>query len=114
MKFIVSILLVALLSVAACLYLPWWSIAIAAFAVTAVIPQKPVSAFFAGFIALFLVWGGLSFYLSQANNHLLAHKVSLLIIKIDNPYLLILTTALLGAIVAGLGGLSGSFTRKLD
>ena len=112
MKFFLSIVLIAILSAAACIYLPWWSIALAAFAASAAIPQKPVQAFAAGFIALFLLWGLLSWYISSNNSHLLAHKVSLLILKADNPNLLILVTALLGALVGGLGALSGSFVRK--
>lgn len=112
MKFLASIVLIALLGVAACLYLPWWSIALVAFIVAAIIPQKPLPAFLAGFIALFVSWGALSWYISSYNNHLLAHKVSLLILKMDNPMLLILATALIGALVAGLAALSGSFVRK--
>ena len=114
MKFFISIILIALLSLAACLYLPWWSIAIVAFIVAAAIPQKPFKAFLAGFTALFLLWGSLSFYISSSNNHLLAHKVSLLILKTDSLYLLIITTALIGALVAGLAALSGSFVRKVN
>lgn len=112
MKFIVSLVLIALLSVAACLYLPWWSIAIAAFIVAVAIPQKPLLSFAAGFIALFLLWGSLAWYISSNNNHLLAHKVSLLLLKMDSPNILILATALIGALVAGLAALSGSFVRK--
>lgn len=112
MKFFISIILIALLSVAACLYLPWYSIAIVAFLVAAAIPQKPLKAFLAGFLALFLLWGGLSMFISSNNEHLLAHKVSLLILKVDSPYLLITATALVGALIAGLGALSGSFVRK--
>jgi hypothetical protein len=112
MKFIVSILLIALLSVAACLYLPWWSIAIVAFIVAAVIPQRPLKSFFTGFISLFLLWGSLSWFLSSNNNHLLAHKISLLFLKMDNPFLLIAVTAMIGALVAGFASLAGSFVRK--
>lgn len=112
MKFIVSILLIALLSVAACLYLPWWSIAIVAFIVAALIPQKPFKSFLTGFIALFLLWGLLSWYISSNNNHLLAHKVSLVILKTDSPFILIIATAIIGALVAGFAALSGSFVRK--
>ena len=111
MKFIVSLLLTALLSFAACLYMPWWSIAIAALLVAALIPQRPARSFLCGFLALFLLWGGLSLWISNNNGHLLAHKVSLLIIKVDNPYLLILITALIGALVGGLGALAGAFLR---
>jgi hypothetical protein len=112
MKFIISLLLTALLSFAACLFLPWWSIAIAAFVVAALIPQKPLKAFATGFVALFLLWGGLSFWMSNNNEHLLAHKVSILVLKMDNPFALIFATALIGALVAGLAALSGSYLRK--
>ena len=112
MKFITSLILTALLSFAACLFLPWWSIAIVAFVVAALIPQHPGKSFVTGFLALLLLWGGLSFWMSNNNDHVLAHKVSLLILKMDNPYLLILATGLIGAIVAGFAALSGSFLRK--
>ena len=112
MKFFISLILTILLSFAACLFFPWWSIAIAAFVVAALIPQKPGKAFFTGFIALFLLWGGLSFWISNNNDHILAHKVSQLILKMDNPVLLILATALIGALVAGFAALAGSYLRK--
>lgn len=113
MKFISTILLTVLLSVAACLYFPWWSIALVAFVIAAAIPQKPFKAFAAGFIALFFLWGGLALFISSNNNYLLAHKVSLIILKTDNPAYLILATALIGALVAGFAALSGSLLRKL-
>ena len=112
MKFIVSLILIALLSFAACLYFPWWSIAIVAFFVAALIPQGAGKSFFTGFVALFLLWGGLSFWISNNNDHILAHKVSLLILKIDSPYLLIIVTAFIGGIVAGLAAVTGSFLRN--
>ncbi len=112
MKFLISLLLTALLSFAACLYFPWWSIAIAAFIVAVVIHQKAGWAFLSAFLALLLLWGGLSFWISNNNEHLLAHKVSVLILKMDNPYVLILATAVIGALVAGFAAISGSFLRK--
>lgn len=112
MKFLISLILTMLLSFAACLFFPWWSIAITAFIVAALIPQKPFKAFLTGFIALFLLWGALSFWISNNNDHILAHKVSQLLLKMDNPYLLILTTALIGALVAGFSALAGSYLRK--
>lgn len=112
MKFFVSIVLIALLSMAACLYLPWWSIAIMAFAVAAIIPQKPFLSFLSGFIALFLLWGGLSFFISSNNDHLMAKKISILLLQSDSPFTLVLATAFIGALVAGLAALSGSFVRK--
>jgi hypothetical protein len=112
MKFFISIVLIALLSVAACLYLPWWSIAVAAFIVSVIIPQKPLASFFSGFSALFLLWGGLSFYISSNNSHLMAKKISMLLLQSESPLTLVVATALIGALVAGLAALSGSFVRR--
>lgn len=112
MKFIISLLLIALLSFAACLYLPWWSVAVVAFLVTAFIPLKPLAAFLAGFTAVFVLWLSLTAWISSANEHVLAHKVSILILKMDNVGVLIFVTALIGALVAGFGALTGSFIRK--
>src|SRR5688572_29898519 len=100
MKFLTSIILIALLSFASCLYFPWWTIAIVAFIVAALIPISPCLSFLTGFLSLFLLWGVLTFWISSSNDHILAHKLSLLILQIDNPYLLMLATALIGGIVA--------------
>ncbi len=94
------------------MFLPWWSIAIVAFVVAAMIPQHPGKSFIAGFTALLLLWGGLSFWISNNNEHILGHKVSLLILKTDSPYLLILVTAVIGSVVAGFAALAGSYLRK--
>ena len=112
MKPTFTILLIILLSFCACLYFPWWSIAIVAFAVSALIPQKPGASFLSAFVSLFLLWGGLSFWISTANDNILAHRVSVLILKTDSPFLLILATAIVGALVAGLAALTGSFIRQ--
>ena len=112
MKFFISLILTALLSFAVCLFLPWWSIAIAAFVVAVLIPQKPFKSFLTGFISLFLLWGGLSFWISNNNDHMLAKKIFVLLLKMDNPYLLIIATALIGALVAGFAALAGSYLRK--
>ena len=111
MKFITTLILTAFLSFVVCLYLPWWSIAIAAFIVAAVIPQTPRKSFLSGFTALFLLWGILAWFLSANNDHLLAHKVSVIMLKIDSPFALIILTALIGAIVAAFAALAGSFLR---
>jgi hypothetical protein len=112
MKFLISLIVTALLSFAICLYCPWWSIAIVAFAVAALIPQKPFVSFLSGFLALFILWFFLTLYISNNNEHILAHKVAQIILKSDSPFGLILVTALIGSLVAGLAALAGSFARK--
>ncbi|MEO6220139.1 MAG: hypothetical protein ABIO81_06905 [Ginsengibacter sp.] len=113
MKFIVSFLLTALLSFVACLYFPWWSIAVVAFIIAIAIQQTPGMSFIAGFFALLFLWGGLSFWISSNNGHLLAHKTSSLIFKTDSPGLLILVTAIIGALVAGFAAMTGTYLLKL-
>ncbi|RYY72088.1 MAG: hypothetical protein EOO13_00765 [Chitinophagaceae bacterium] len=112
MKFIISLILIALLSVTACFYLPWWTIAIVAFIVAVLIPQKPGRSFLAGFTALFILWFAMSAWISMANENVLAHKMSMLIIKMDNPFLLFLVTAIIGGLVAGMGALTGAYLKR--
>lgn len=112
MKFFAAIIVIMILSFAACLLLPWWSIALAAFITILALPLKPLLSFLAGFISLFVLWLLLCLWISANNDHILAHRVSLLILKTDSPFLLIIFTALTGGIVAGLGALSASFLRR--
>lgn len=114
MKFLANTILILLFSFLACLYFPWWSIAVVAFIISLLIPQGHLASFVSGFTALFLLWGILSLYISLSNHHILAHRVSLLIFKTDSPYLLIFVTALIGAMVAGFAALTGSFLTKKD
>lgn len=81
MKFIVAFLLTAFVSYAAGFYFPWWSIAMAAFAVAALVPQKPLRAFIAGFFSLFLLWVVLALSIDMNNEHLLSQKISELLFK---------------------------------
>jgi hypothetical protein len=113
MKFFISTILIAILSFAACLYFPWWVIAIAGFVVAFAIPQKAGLAFLSGFLALFILWAGMSFYISSANGNLLVHKMSMLFLKTDNPTLLFALTGLIGGLVAGFGSLSGRLCKKM-
>jgi hypothetical protein len=114
MKFITVFLLIILLSFVSCLYFPWWTIAIVSFLVLALIPLRPLQAFLCGFASIFLFWILLSFYISSNNDHVLAHKVSVLVLKTDSPFLLVLATGLVGGLVAGFAGLTASYLRKKE
>ncbi len=57
MKFFISILITALLSFVAGIFLPWWTIAPAALIVAMCIHQSPFRSWLTGFLALFLLWG---------------------------------------------------------
>ena len=112
MKLIVSILLIALLGFVAGIFLPWWTIAPAAFLVSALIPQRPGIAFLSGFIAIFLLWGLLAWSIDTANGSILSVKIAEIMHLGASPMLLILVTALVGALVGGGASLSASFLKK--
>jgi hypothetical protein len=113
MKFFISTILTAVLSFAASLFMPWWVIAIAGFVVAFAIPQKAGLAFLSGFIALFILWVGMSVYMSSANGNLFVHKMSVLFLKKDNTTMLFILTGLIGGLVAGFGSLSGRLLKKM-
>jgi hypothetical protein len=111
-KFIASLLLIALLSFIGGLFFPWWTIAIAAFVVSALIPQRPLASFFTGFIALFLLWGGLATYIDVANHSILSTRVAGLVYLHGSSVALLMVTGFIGALVGGGGALTASFLRK--
>jgi hypothetical protein len=112
MKFFVSVILTALLAFAAGLFLPWWGIAIAAFLVALLIHQRGGSSWFAGFLGLFLLWGGLAFWINMKNLGILAERVANVLPLGGNPIVLILVTGFIGGLVGGFAALSASFLRS--
>jgi hypothetical protein len=112
LKFFVTMLLIGLLSFICGLFLPWWTIAVAAFIVSALIPQKPVNAFFAGFLALFLLWGLLAFVIDSYNENILSTRVAELLYLQGSSIALVIVTAFIGGLVGGGGSLTASFLKK--
>ena len=112
MRFIVSIIITAILSFIGGLWLPWWSIAIAAFITAALIHQSPVQSFLSGFLALFILWGGLAWWINMQNQGILSKKIAMILPLNGNSFLLIIVTAFVGAIVAGMAAISGCFLRS--
>ena len=112
MKFIVSFFLTVLLSFAGTLFFPWWIIAVAAFAVAALIHMRPLASFIEGFLALFVLWGAQASYLDAKNQHLLATKMAS-VLPLGGSYIaLILFTCFIGGLVAGMAALTASFLRR--
>ncbi len=114
MKFIISILLTALLAFAFGLYLPWWTIALSAFIVALLILQSPGTSFLSGFLGIFFLWALLSWLLNSSNNGILSAKMAVILPLGGSAFMLIFVTAIVGALVGGLGALTGSLLRKKD
>lgn len=114
MKFILSILLVGLVTFAIGIYgtLPWWSFVVTNLIIAIALPIRPMQSFAAGALGVGALWAGLAFGIDLANNHILSTKVAQ-ILPLGGSYIaLILVTALVGALLGGLGSLTGSFVRK--
>ncbi len=112
LRYLVAILLTALLSFVSGLYLPWWGIAIAAFITSVLIPQRPFYSFLSGFIGVFLLWEILAWWIDNKNNGILSQKIAQVLPLGGSTVLLILVTSLVGALVAGCAALAGSYLRK--
>jgi len=111
MRMILSILLTAALSFLAGMFLPWWSIAVAAFLVALLIPQTISMSFLSGLIGIFLLWTIVALWIDIKNNSVLSHKVSELFKLGGSSILLILVTAFIGGLVGGFGAMAGSSLR---
>lgn len=112
MKSIVAIMLTGLLAFLGGMYMQWWSLAIAAFLIALLVPQKSGKAFLSGFLGVFLLWSILAWWIDIRNEGILAKKIAAVLPLGGNEYLLILVTAFLGGLVAGFAALSGSFLRS--
>ena len=114
MKFILSILLVGLVTYAIGIYgnLPWWSFVVTNLIIAIALPIKPLHSFITGALGVGALWAGLAFGIDLANNHILSTKVAQ-ILPLGGSYIaLILVTAFVGALLGGLASLTGSFVRK--
>jgi hypothetical protein len=112
MKLTVAIILTALLSFVAGLYLPWWSIAIAAFVSVLLIPLRRSRAFLAGFLGVFILWSLLALWIDIKNQGILSTKVAQIFPLGGSSFLIILVTAIIGALVGGFAALSASYLRR--
>ena len=114
MKYIVSILLSALLAYAVGIYgnLPWWSFVVTNFIIAIAIPIKPAQSFSAGALGVGSLWAGLAFGIDMSNNHILSTKVAKILPMGGSYLLLIFATFVIGALLGGLASLTGSFLRS--
>ena len=118
----IQILLIAGLSLLAQLVLPWWSLAIVAFAVcfwrdtasrgTASQGLGAGRAFLYGFAGVALVWLGYALLIHFRTDGIFTGRMSQLLFKADASAGLVLATAVLGGLVGGVAGLAGYFTRR--
>lgn len=107
MKFIVSLIICPILAYTLGMMLPWWSVALAGALTGFFIPQNRFLSFLSTFLGVLFLYSTLIFFISNANNHILAQKISLLVLKNKNEIMIIAVSAMISALVAGISALSG-------
>ena len=111
MRLLLAVLLTALLSFIAGLFLPWWSIAPIAFLVALLLGLGVGRSFLAGFLGVFLLWAVLALWIDIKNNSVLSSKMAQLFPLGGSSILLILVTAFVGALVGGFAAMAGGSLR---
>ena len=113
MRFTLALLLTAAICFLAGLHLEWWSIALVAFFVALLIPQKIAGAFLSGFLGVFILWAILAAWIDSKNGNSLSHKMAEIFKLGGSSILLILVTALIGGLVGGFAAMAGSSLRPV-
>lgn len=109
MRFPVQILIIVTLGFFLELLLPWWSIAIAAFAGGALVHTR--MNFAAGFAATGILWVGKALITNLSTDSDLASKVARTFM-LHNTALLLVVTFILAGLVGGFSAMSGGALRR--
>jgi hypothetical protein len=109
MRFVFQTLFIIILALALELFLPWWSIAIAAFAFGYLLNSK--ANFAAGFIAILLLWFFKSLLIDLSSSTDLVERIAS-ILAVDDKYLLMIVTGSVGGLVGGFAALTGSILKQ--
>ena len=109
MRFAVQILVILALGYILELFLPWWSVAIAAFAGGLILTTR--WNFIAGFAGIGLLWLGKALITDLSSESDLADRVAR-IFMLHNTALLLLVTFILCGLVGGFAAMSGGALRK--
>lgn len=110
MKLSTTLLATLLLGAVLGTFLPFWSLSLAGFMVGAILRPGPWRGFAAGSLGGLLLWGGLALWADQANAGILSARIGTLFGTSGTG--LVLITALLGAMLAGLACALGDRLRK--
>jgi hypothetical protein len=107
MKFIISTLLSGLLYFALGLFLPWWSAFIAGLLIGLFMQQSLVGTFFAALIGVFITTLSYTYFTSISNDHILAKRIAMMILKEESPLALIAFSAAISSFAAATAALTG-------
>ncbi len=95
------------------LFMPWWSVMLAAFIAALIFPLKRAAVFFVPFVAILAFWCIQAFSLANGNDFVLAKKIAVLFPLGGNEYLLLLVTGIVGGLAAGVAGIFGKQCKNV-
>jgi hypothetical protein len=108
----IEISLIAILSLLAQFFLPWWSLAVVAFLVCFWRSSGGGRAFLSGFLGVAIVWLLYALLIQFRTDGLFVGRMSELLFKTNTQVLPVVVTALIGGLVGGLAGLSGYLVKQ--
>lgn len=109
MRFIIQVVAIALSAALVQSFFPWWTLAVTAFACGFLLRSD--YNFLAGFLGIFLLWGITAFVIHSQAVTPLATQVAT-IFSLQQVWLLIVVTSMLGGLVGGMASLTGSLLRQ--
>lgn len=111
MRFLIAVVLIALLSGCATWFFPWWTVSVVSFLVAILFGLKPGRAFLAGFAGVQSLWLFAALYIDELNRHILSVRMAELF-HVRYYLVFILIASVVGGIAGGLGAWSGAALRK--
>jgi hypothetical protein len=108
MHWLLSSLVMAVLTSALSILLPWWILCVICFLGGILGQKKAAISFLMGFVAIAISWGSLIIWLDVKNKHILSSRLASVFPLGGNPVYFILISILIGSLLGGLSCLSGS------
>ncbi len=112
MKFLLPVILIAIISLLLQWFMPWWSIVIAAALIGVMFSLSGFHSFLSGFFGTAIVWWGYAWMIDAKNQSLLSTRIAELF-QLGSPMLLIFICGIVAGLVGGLAAVSGSEIKKL-
>ena len=112
MKFIIRLILIAVLAYFLPFYFPWWINLLIGLVVGLAIPGNGWNLFNAGFLGGGLVWLAYAIKLDYDTQSIMTNKI-LVLVGLSDPLMLLLGAGLIGGLSAGFGALAGTSFRQI-
>ncbi len=112
MKFIIRLLVIAVLCFITAQFMPWWSIIICASLVSFFLPGNNFNVFLSGFLGAGLLWLVMAWKVDMEVASIMSNKIVQLF-PIEDTSMLVIITGILGGLVGGFAAFTGNSFRLI-